>query len=105
MPDPVPPLMIVYAKCWDCQFGQHSGEPHTWMDSEDIEYAKDVAWPETPEAWAALAATHPCGCWCLKEQPCPACKGSGAHQQNDEQPCPACEGRMVANTTHPTTTT
>jgi hypothetical protein len=97
---PAPALAIIcYSKCWDCQFGHHSGKPHTWMDSEDIEFAKDVAWPETPEAWAALAQSHPCGCWCLKTPPCPACHGSGEHPDNDEHPCGQCNGRGHTETT------
>lgn len=35
------------------------GEPHTWMDEEDIEYAKDVKMPKTPEDWKALAKAPP----------------------------------------------
>lgn len=101
---PDPPLslagaIVCYAKCWPCQFGEHPAQPHTWMDDEDIEFSKDVEWPTTPDQWAALAASHPCGCWCLKETPCPTCKGSGSHPANADYPCPQCNGRMVANPT------
>ena len=50
------------AKCWPCQFGQHSDEPHTWMDDDDREHA-GLPKPTTQE-YAAFVAKHPCGCWC-----------------------------------------
>jgi hypothetical protein len=36
------------------------------MDSDDLEFAKDVETPTTPEDWAALAASRPCGCPCVR---------------------------------------
>lgn len=59
-------VIVCYAKCWGCQFGDHPGGKHTWMDSEDIEFAEDVQMPTSPEEWDALAESHPCGCWCVK---------------------------------------
>ena len=59
-------FLACYAKCWPCQFGQCTDEPHTWMDDEDIEATKDLERPTTAEGWAALAATRPCGCHCMK---------------------------------------
>lgn len=56
-------VIICYAKCWPCQFGDHSTEPHTWMDSEDIEH-EGMAPPQSPEDRAQLAAERPCGCHC-----------------------------------------
>jgi hypothetical protein len=55
--------VVCYAKCWPCQFAQHSDEPHTWMDDEDREHA-GIPKPTTPDEWAALAADKPCGCHC-----------------------------------------
>lgn len=55
-----------YAKCSSCQFGACPGDVHTWMDSEDIEFAAGIDYPTTPEAWAALAADRPCGCPCMR---------------------------------------
>lgn len=55
--------IVCYAKCWPCQFGQCTDEPHTWMDDEDREHA-GIPTPTTPEARAALAADKPCGCRC-----------------------------------------
>jgi hypothetical protein len=51
--------VICPTKCWECQFGQHSRAPHTWMDQEDAEHAGHP-WPLTPET----ALAHPCGCYC-----------------------------------------
>lgn len=55
--------IVCYAKCWACQFGQCTDEPHTWMDDEDREHAGIPA-PTTSDARAALAAEKPCGCRC-----------------------------------------
>lgn len=52
--------IVCYAKCWPCQFGQCTDEPHTWMDDEDREHA---GIPATTTA-AELAAQKPCGCRC-----------------------------------------
>lgn len=56
--------IVCYAKCWPCQFGQCTDEPHTWMDDDDIEHA-ELTRPTTPEGWATLAADKPCGCHCM----------------------------------------
>ena len=68
-PEPTtnPHVIICYTKCWPCQLGQHDGGTHTWMDAEDIEHAGNIPMPTTPQEWAHLAATHPCGCYCAKE--------------------------------------
>lgn len=55
--------IVCYSKCWPCQFGQCSDEPHTWMNDEDAAHA-GLTVPKTPEEWAALAADRPCGCNC-----------------------------------------
>jgi hypothetical protein len=60
--------IVCYAKCSACQFGACPGDVHTWMDSEDIEFAPDVDYPTTLEAWAALAADRPCGCYCMRRK-------------------------------------
>jgi hypothetical protein len=52
--------IVCYAKCWPCQFGQCSDEPHTWMDDEDREHAGIPA----DKPLAELAAERPCGCRC-----------------------------------------
>jgi hypothetical protein len=58
-------VIACYAKCWNCMLDHdHPNKPHTWMDDEDIEAAKDVERPTTPEGWAALAQSHPCACRC-----------------------------------------
>lgn len=89
---------VLYAKCWDCQFGYHPGRPHSWMDAEDIEFSKTVTWPETDEEWAALVESHPCNCWCLKTPPCKACMGSGTRRRpmREDRPCRSCGGHGVA---------
>lgn len=93
-----PLLHVHYAKCWDCQFGYHPGRPHSWMDAEDIEFSKTVAWPETDEEWAALIDSHPCSCWCRKTKPCEPCTGSGARRRpgREDRPCRVCGGSGVA---------
>lgn len=86
--------LICYARCWSCQFGQHEGGPHTWMDEEDAEFSKTVATvPRNAHAWKALAERHPCGCWCLTTTPCRNCQGSGSHPDDELKPCDRCEGR------------
>jgi hypothetical protein len=55
--------IVCYAKCWPCQFGQCSDEPHTWMDPDDREHA---GIPATTTA-AELAAQKPCGCHCMAD--------------------------------------
>lgn len=55
--------IVCYAKCWPCQFGQHSDEPHTWMDDDDATHA-GLTMPTTPEGRATLATERPCGCRC-----------------------------------------
>jgi hypothetical protein len=59
-------ILVCYAKCSPCQLGEHPSEPHTWMESEDIEGDPDVAAPASPEDWAALAAAAPCACHCMR---------------------------------------
>lgn len=56
--------IVCMAKCVSCQFGQCPDGPHTWMDVEDIEYSTDTDMPTTPDEWAELARTRPCGCHC-----------------------------------------
>ncbi|MFY1595457.1 hypothetical protein [Micromonospora sp. WMMD737] len=86
--------VVCYSRCWSCQFGQHEGGPHTWMDAEDAEFSPTVATvPGNAHAWKALAETHPCNCWCLTTAPCRTCQGSGSHPANDMEPCNRCEGR------------
>ena len=63
--------VVCYAKCWRCQFGQCTTEPHTWMDDEDIAHA-GLKVPTTPAAWALLAAEKPCGCSCMSIHRSPA---------------------------------
>lgn len=58
--------IVCYAKCWPCQFGQCTDEPHTWMDDEDIVHA-GLTVPTTSEGWTALAKDKPCGCPCMTE--------------------------------------
>lgn len=55
--------VVCYAKCTPCQFGEHSDEPHTWMESEDLDHA-GIAAPTSPEGWTALTKDKPCGCHC-----------------------------------------
>ena len=62
--------IVCYAKCWPCQFGQCSTEPHTWMDDEDAAHA-GLTVPKTPEEWAALAVEKPCGCDCNQREVTP----------------------------------
>ena len=54
--------IVCLAKCWPCQFGQHTDSPHTWMDDEDTEHAGIVITGHASRA--KLATSHPCGCWC-----------------------------------------
>lgn len=35
--------IVCYSKCWPCQFGQCTDEPHTWMDDDDREHARLAA--------------------------------------------------------------
>lgn len=53
-------VVACWAKCWPCQFGQCTDEPHTWMDDEDREHAGILA--DTP--LSQLATEKPCGCRC-----------------------------------------
>lgn len=55
--------IVCYAKCWPCQFGQCTDEPHTWMDDDDRAHAGIPA--SMPPA--QLAAEKPCGCHCNAE--------------------------------------
>jgi len=55
--------IVCYAKCWPCQFGQCTDEPHTWMDDDDREHA---GIPASATA-AELATQKPCGCHCMAE--------------------------------------
>jgi hypothetical protein len=55
--------IVCYAKCWPCQFGQCTDQPHTWMDDEDREAASIPA----DTTAAQLAAQKPCGCHCMAE--------------------------------------
>lgn len=58
--------IVCYAKCTPCQFGGCPDEPHTWMESEDLDHA-GIAAPTSPEGWEALAKDKPCGCHCMRE--------------------------------------
>lgn len=58
-------VIVCYAKCTPCQFGECEPGPHTWMESEDLEH-EGIPAPTTPEGWTALATKRPCGCWCQK---------------------------------------
>ncbi len=58
-------VIICYSKCSPCQFGEHPDEPHSWMESEDIEH-EGRPMPKTEADWAALAAERPCGCYCMR---------------------------------------
>ncbi len=59
-------IVVCYAKCVLCQFGQHPGYQHTWMESEDLEHAGLPA-PTTEQGWGELAVTRPCGCYCMRD--------------------------------------
>lgn len=56
-------MIICYARCWACQFGQCFEPPqvHTWMDREDAEHA-GVAWPMSPDQ----QAERRCACSCAR---------------------------------------
>lgn len=86
-------VLICYSRCWSCQFGQHEGGPHTWMDEEDAECSKTVTVPRNAHEWKVLAETHPCACWCLTTAPCRACQGSGSHPDDELTACDRCDGR------------
>ena len=58
-------IIVCYSKCTPCQFGQCPDEPHTWMESEDIEHDKSVKYPRSVEDWAELGRIRPCGCPCM----------------------------------------
>ncbi|MEU2724033.1 hypothetical protein [Streptomyces smyrnaeus] len=59
-----PGVIVCYAQCWACLFGQCHPEPvpHPWWDSEDVEHAEATGRPEP---------TGNCACPCAKggEQP------------------------------------
>jgi hypothetical protein len=55
--------IVCYAKCWPCQFGQCTDEPHTWMDDDDRDHA-GIPKTTTP---GELADQKPCGCPCMAE--------------------------------------
>lgn len=55
--------IVCYAKCWPCQFGQCTDQPHTWMDDEDRQHAGVPAGTTAAE----LADLKPCGCPCMAE--------------------------------------
>lgn len=50
-------MIICYAKCEPCQFGDHFDppEPHPWAGIDDIEHAANTGQEEP---------TGNCGCWC-----------------------------------------
>ena len=52
--------IVCYAKCTPCQFQECPDEPHTWMESEDLDH--ENRHPSSPEEWDALTAERPCGC-------------------------------------------
>lgn len=54
--------VVCYAKCWECQFGDHYDPPraHTWMDDEDAAHA-GVTLPVDPNLPGKL-----CGCSCAR---------------------------------------
>lgn len=59
--------VVCYAKCTPCQYGGPCPEePHSWMESEDLDH-EGIPAPTTPEGWAALAKGKPCGCHCMRE--------------------------------------
>lgn len=61
-------MLVCYAKCTPCQFGEHPTEPHTWMESEDLEHDNavgDRTFTNSAEDWAELARLRPCGCHCM----------------------------------------
>lgn len=60
-------ISVCYAKCTPCQFGEHDPNPHSWMESDDLEHA-GVPTPQTEQEWAALAAKDPCGCYCMRDK-------------------------------------
>lgn len=55
-------VIVCYARCWACQFGQHFDPPkaHTWMDEDDAAHA-GVTLPVDPNEPGRL-----CGCDCAK---------------------------------------
>lgn len=61
-------VIICRAKCWSCMLAErpsdHPNKPHTWMGDEDIEFAREIERPTTPEGWVSLAQSHPCACRC-----------------------------------------
>ncbi len=63
-------MIICYAKCWPCQFAeddsQHLAEPHTWMDVDDLDHAKETGQVPKDITKEQLAISHPCGCWCVR---------------------------------------
>jgi hypothetical protein len=63
-------VIVCYAKCTPCQFGEHPRDPHTWMESEDLEHA-GMPTPSTEEAWLELDLSKPCGCHCNQRQAVP----------------------------------
>jgi len=54
-------VIICYATCWACKFGQCYEPPqaHIWADSEEIEAAQEAGQP-APEGL--------CACPCAKEE-------------------------------------
>lgn len=51
-------IIFCYAKCWACNFGEHTQCAGTWADADDIDHAK-----ATGADWQKIAA-QPCGCYC-----------------------------------------
>lgn len=64
-------IIVCYAKCWPCQFGDHDETPHTWMDDDDRDHAQKTAqfverYGSVMPTWEQLAESHRCGCRCQK---------------------------------------
>ncbi len=60
-------IMVCYARCWPCTFGEHYDPPkaHTWMDDEDYDHAVNA---KQIEPGIDLVKEGPCSCACAKEE-------------------------------------
>lgn len=58
-----PDIIVCWAKCWACQFGQHFDPPewHTWADEDDVSHALATDQPDP--------SGGRCGCPCSQVTP------------------------------------
>lgn len=82
--DGKPVCSVTTARCWPCQFGQHTGGVHTWADDEEIAAAVKKGLPDP--------STQRCGCPCTDEperdvEPDP---DIDEITFSDLEPCPVC---------------